>query len=118
MMGLVAFEFLAAAHTAELVIARIGITHAQLGFEIPVPAQNPGVTVGHARTDEPALVPIIGEFGQIAAQKRNVVFQSAGVILAAMLPESGPRNDHRTSSVPRVAKANVSIGDRAKASNR
>ena len=84
MMGLVAFEFLAAAHTAELVIARIGIPHAQLGFEIPVPAQNPGVTVGHARTDEPTLVPIIGEFGQIAAQKRNVVFQSAGVILAAM----------------------------------
>ena len=83
MVGLGLLDLFAAARAAELVVLRIGVSEADFGFEVPVAAENPGITVGYAGTDDPALVAVVGEFREVGAQKRDAVFEPADVVLTA-----------------------------------
>ena len=115
MVGLVGLEFFAAAGAAELVVLRVGVPEADFGLQVPVPAQDPRIAVGDAGPDEPALIPVVGEFRQVAAQEGDAVFQPADVVLAAVGVES---EEVARKAVAEPVRASVSSGGRAKASSR
>lgn len=84
MMRFVCLDFLAATGTTETVVAGIDITKTYLCFQVPMPAQNPGITVADAQTTHPTLVAVIGKFGKISAPKRNAIVHACHVELPRM----------------------------------
>lgn len=82
-MRLVFLDFLAAVGATEGVAVGINPADAKLGFDIPVARQNPRITVGNAQTGHPTLLAVVGKSREISAEKLDVVFQVAEVILAA-----------------------------------
>lgn len=84
MVRFVRFDLLAASGTPEHVVAGVGITETDLHFQIPIAAQDPSVTVGCSRTDEPALVADVLQFARIGAQEADPTVESSDVILSSM----------------------------------
>ena len=48
---------------------RVGVSNAYFGFEIPVPAEYPSVSVGDAGAYEPALIAVVGEFREVGTEE-------------------------------------------------
>lgn len=76
-------EFCSAVGARVGVESRVDISEAYFGFQVPMLVQNPGIPVYRAHAQEPSLVTPVGEFGEVASQKREVVFQPADVVLAS-----------------------------------
>ena len=70
-------EFCSAVGARVGVESRVDISEAYFGFQVPMLVQNPGIPVYRAHAQEPSLVTPVGEFGEVASQKREVVFQPA-----------------------------------------
>lgn len=69
MMRFVLLDSLSAAYASEAVILRVGVSNAYFGFEIPVPAEYPSVSVGDAGAYEPALIAVVGEFREVGTEE-------------------------------------------------
>ena len=61
----------------------VDISEAYFGFQVPMLVQNPGIPVCRTHAQEPSLVTPVREFGEVASQKREVVFQPANVVLTS-----------------------------------
>ena len=51
-------HYVAALITPVLVIFHINVPHAEIGFQIPAPAEHELVSVGHTRPGRPAFIPV------------------------------------------------------------
>ena len=70
------------------VILRVGVSHAYFGFEVPVPAEYPSVSVGDAGAYEPALIAVVRKFREIGTQERDSVFHASDVVLPSVCVET------------------------------
>ena len=88
MMRFVLLDSLSAAYASEAVILRVGVSHAYFGFEVPVPAEYPSVSVGDAGAYEPALIAVVRKFREIGTQERDSVFHASDVVLPSVRVET------------------------------
>lgn len=82
-MALVGADFLSAVGAAVDVVPRVDPSDTYLGLKVPPAVENPGVAVGYARSDHPSLVTLVGQFGEIGAEKLDVVVEIAEIVLSA-----------------------------------
>ena len=83
------FGELSSASGARITVeSRIDPSDTQFGLQIPVRTQNPGIAIGDACSGEPALIAALRDFREIGSQKRNAVFQSTYILLAAQYMHS------------------------------
>lgn len=81
-VSLVAADLSAAALALVGVVAGVGPAYTDLGLEVPVFAEEPGVAVGHANAGIPALVAVVLEETKVIVEKFESVTEMAHIVLA------------------------------------
>lgn len=77
-------DFLAAFGAWVFVKSGVDVSNAQLGLQVPVLSQNPGIAIRKTATHISALVAVVGEFRKVGAEKFYSVFQVAEVVFATV----------------------------------
>lgn len=83
-MGTVGFDFLSAPRAFVLAVTGVRISDTYFSLKIPVASEDPGIAVGHASADKPALEASVFEFREISAEEGEVSVDSSDVVLAAV----------------------------------
>ena len=66
------------------VAAGVGVAKAEFELKVPVAAEDEGITVCDAGSDEPALETVVLQLSEVAAEKLEVSVDVADVVYAAM----------------------------------
>ena len=82
-MVLVLLELLAALLALEGVVAGVDIAEAELGLEVPMLGERPGVTVSDARAGHPAFVARVLELLVVCAEETEREADTSNIVLAS-----------------------------------
>ena len=82
-MGLVGTDLAATSLALEGVVAGVGPSDADFGFEVPVFSEQPRVAVGYACAGKPTLIAVVGESVGVVVEKLEAVAEVADVVFTA-----------------------------------
>lgn len=82
-MVLIRADFLAAVGAAVHVVPRVDPPDTDFGLKVPAAVENPGIAVCYACSRKPSLMTLVGQLGEVGAEKLDVVVEIAEVILPA-----------------------------------
>ena len=103
------FEFCATGCTRVGAIFCVDPADADLGFDVPVTSDRPGVAIRDTGTCPPPFIAAVFELTEIGAQEFEIHVEVAEIILAAERMDADEVTGGRTSSEPRAERASDAI---------